>query len=455
MFTFILIIYVNFKNFNFMYKKSINFAAVMFMAALTIGLASCNKYAMLNSAQDAEHGVIARSPMGGDYSDYIITPEEALIMVANDLIQSGGEFARKQVDYVEPLLFSDFEFELGYFEELERLDIIKMSDPLAYIVYFDDDGYALMTCDKDFGVEIMHVQTGGTITKDEATTPLITLGYPEGYEDPYNSGIHPHLWADLLVARFKEQYGWKEVLILNNFQWRFKYCDDCGGGSHISTYVGFANEWATYHKDSVKTSFWLTAGELNEFGTIGTLAPAVLEFLGYFENPSTLFGITGNWSAIKSWHSTTPAPQWAWEIQNYCTIALPGGLQTGTIFGFAKNFLVNECNGYYSSADVVQLIHDEDNPSSGAITDKIAEGKPVLVNFNSKTGLAHKEWLQKDLQYTFYFYSNGATRIPTGRERYSSIIFYKVSLQNEVMDCKTNREALAQPGASVFKYIAY
>jgi len=415
-----------------------------FFIALTVCatvMVSCTKDTMLNSAQDAEHGVIARSP-GGIYSDYIITPEEAMNMVDKDLQESGGEFAQKHTDYVEPLLFSDFEFELKYFEDLAELDIIKMSDPLAYIVYFDDDGYALMTCDKDFGVEILHVQTGGTIAKNEAVTSSILCGYPPGYESPYHSGIFPHFWADLLVEQFKQQYGWKEEIIIKwSDLWRMAQDPNWSGGP---SNVELFGSYQTYQTNEVQTSFWLSAGyPLNQYGTLGTLAPAVLELLGYHEYVNTIFGITGNWSAIKSWHGTAPAPQWAWDIQNYCYSGITPIGGTPGPFSLAKHFLSTQCV-QYQNAKIVELVHDDNSPSSGNITDLIAYGNPVLVRYSSTYGLAYKEELQESFGYWSY------TNLPS-RVRYSSKIWYNVSLQDKVETCKTVRHALE----GVFHYIAY
>jgi len=316
---------------------------------------------------------------------------------------------------------------------------------MMYIVRFTNGGYALMTADKDFGVEILHVQTGGEITKDEATTP--SQAPPSGNLPTGKPDLLPtHPWAELAVAQFRAQYGWKEAEIIEwGSLWRFKHGPGGNGGTIVIEHLWM--EYETYQVYEVPTSFWVTAGyPLNKYGALGTLAPAVLEFLGYHEDVNTFLGHTGVWSAIKSWHGNYPAPEWTWAIQNYCCVTING--QMYVRLSSLTDFLQNECSGKYPNAHFVQLAHSDNAQSSGAISALIANNKPVIVQFGGTTGLAYKEELQQNLEYK---HIDGTPTTPTGNVKYSSIIHYKVSLQDKVESFKTERHVLN----SAFYYIAY
>jgi len=417
----------------------------LFAAVAVIGLSSCKNDGLI-SAQDAEQMGIARSPVSSNYSDYIISPDDAMDMVADDLKQSGGEFAKKQIADIEPLLYSDFEFELQYFEELQELGIIEMSDPMIYIVRFVDGGYALMTADRDFGVEIFHVQTGGEITKDEAISPSQSPSIPSGYSVPYPD-MSLNYWANLMVALVKEKYGWKEPHITKwGDRWRLEWANGNWGNGPIN--IPYWSGYTKYDENLVPTSFWVSAGApLNQYGALGTLAPAMLEFLGYHEDVNTLFNISGNWSAIKSWHGTAPAPQWTWDIHNYCKITdINTQVTYFNYLGLAKDFLLTQCSGAYPNTSIVPLVHNDNSPASGAITELIANNKPVLVQFGGVAGLAYKEDLLIDTERW------SLTQNPTGNVRYSSRIWYRVSTTDpQPVDFKTIRHSFQ----GAFYYIAY
>ena len=414
-----------------MSKKSINFVAVMLATISVIGLSSCKDESVI-PAQDAERGVIAKVPGGGNYSEYIITPKEAIDMVAKDLKELGGKFAKKQVKDVEPLLFSDFEFELEYFEKLEELGAIKVSDPMVYIVRFVEGGYALMTCDKDFGVEILHVQTGGEITKDDATT------------------LSNNIWANSTVSYFKGQFVlWEKFIFEWGDMWRLRHAP-IDPFYRPTSWNEWANDWQVYQHNRTNPSISYFA--LGHYGyDYLYLAPAVLEFLGYFENPSTFFGISGDWSVIKSWNGigNAPADDWARKITFYCNII---------DFFKIKDFLLNECSGQYPNARNLQLIHDYNVKKSGELSGLINDNKPVIAKFEKdKHGtdmvvIIYEEYLQKDLEYRCVVNANGTcSSSPTGRERYSSTIRYEVAYEGGWCSMATKRHYL---GLELY-YIAY
>jgi len=374
------------------------FATVILVASL--GLSSCKDSSML-PAPDAEQAGIARAPVG-KYSEYIISPDEAIDIVANDLKQSGGVFAQKRIADIEPLLFSDFEFD---FNNLQELGAIKVSDPLIYIVRFEKGGYALMTCDKDFGVEVFHVQTGGDITQDEITTPSKLF------------------WANSIVANFMYKFGlWEEFIHKWGFEWRFRHAP-YNLFDRPSSWTEWANNWQVYKYNGtnpVPNFLVMSTDFLESYGPLGTLACTVLEFLGYHKKPSILFGIQGDWNNIFSYTYHIgygyPAAQWAFQIENYCNYG---------DFSKIKNFLLNECSGEYPNARILELIHDYNVEESGELSDLLINNKPVIVKFGNKIWFVHEEYLRKDLEYLYVVNAQGYCNVyPTGRERYSSRIRY-------------------------------
>jgi len=410
--------------------KTFKISSALIICAMIVS--SC-KDGGVNPALDAEQQGISRTPMSGNYSEYIISPDEAMDMVAKDLYESGGEFAKKQIADIEPLLYSDFEFELQYFEELQELGIIEMSDPMMYIVRFVDGGYALMTTDRDFGVEIFHIQTGGEITKDEATAPSKA---PTG---GFNSA-----WAELVIANFKYKFGLMEEFILEwGDRWRLRHAP-VDPFYRPTSWTEWANNWQNYQHNITNPAPSFFA--LNYYGTWGTLTSAVLEFLGYFENPSNFFGISGNWSAIKSWHggiNNHPAADWAWAIQDYCNV---------TDFSKVRNFLVNECSGQYPNARILQLTHDYDVKESGEISELLIGNKPVIAQYGNEIVLIYQEYLQKDLEYHYVVNINGQRNVyPTGRERYRSVIRYNAGYPMGGVSKATYRDYLPY----ALYYIAY
>ena len=101
-------------------------------------VSSC-KDKVLIPAQDAEHTGIFRSPSSGKYSEYIISPEKAIEMVANDLKRSGSEFAGKQISHVETVIIEGIRQMLS--EDLFEEDFILLSAPAFYIVHLKNEGY--------------------------------------------------------------------------------------------------------------------------------------------------------------------------------------------------------------------------------------------------------------------------------------------------------------------------
>ena len=413
-----------------------------FFIALTVCatvMVSCTKDAMLDSAQDAEQRGIARSP-GGKYSDYIITPEEAMNMVDKDLQESGGEFAKKQVSHVEPVMNEVF-MEL-YSQKVPlmiEMDLIKSTDPMLYIVHFEDEGFAIVQPDSRLGAEIMSAQTFYTIScedfyRNANTGPMVpnedSLLCFCGVDNiqPPKPVKPPNLFWDestsqiiALILRI-----WQDVI-------------DRGFGNPTNIYDTSA-PWYTTKTHTANTQFFLKAGaplNTTQGYYLGMISPAVIGFLGYKEMPNTMFGQTGDWTYIKQgfWlypaFATPPVGFWADKISKACKADAMHPL-----YGYVGDFnkvtpLLNELgfpctkkrysNFYYGDYDYTQIDNSQ-------LTALIRAGSPVLVYHNGTVGLAFKE----DIKVKEIYWRGLNNVILSTIYHYKSKIYYKVSLEDKV-----------------------
>jgi hypothetical protein len=411
------------------------------VAVATMGLIACNKADLADNSLPAPQKAGANND---SYSSYILKYDEVCSFVLKDLARSGGEFAKKQIASAEPILFSDFEFALEDLQTLQEEQIIEIKDPAFYLVHFKDGGYAIVFPDKDFGVTIIHAQTEGETSKEEiCEAPPVPGGDP--WAEPEDM-FAPHYWRDKMIAwvmylyhrqmhLYDEEHGWEYYIHLIR---------------NPTTGPGEDNPWSQWYvtnTNEVPTSFFVSAGyPLNQHPedyTLSTLAPAMIEFLGFFEQPSTLFNVEGDWSAIKSDHGSYPAPEWALKINTYCFPSTTYGYFSSNFsahFSRAKDFLLLECGGNYPNANILQLApNDFSAPVTDTLSDIIASRKPVLVWFKSGAGFAWKEeFLRRDRYYM-------------DSSEYDSRIYYKVSTEAASVD---DRWTLRSCLESLY-YIAY
>ncbi|MDR1544167.1 MAG: hypothetical protein LBS50_07165 [Prevotellaceae bacterium] len=434
-------------------KKISTFATVM-IAAVSIGLTSCNKDEVLSSAQSAEQASIARAPSNAKYSDYILTPNEVCEFVTKDLQNSGGKFAKKQVDYAEPILFSDFKLDSAFikFKELQDSGIIKMTDPAIYIVHFKNEGYSVVFPDKRLGEIIIHSQTLGDIAaadfhkaadKNTTYTPLIPR-------------IHWELDYMLPECDYKlieELMSWLHTTLMSNLlekPTQFKHAPNAsggGGGGFPSAWSG----WYTTQDNAIVDPYIVTdVDALNSWQpnyNLGTLAIAVFEFLGHFEISNNYFNLPCNWAAIKGNESTVPAPELTCKISQHCRMYqhTANGVIPFDDFGKALNILSND----FPNAKLQRLAYiDELTPVYDNLTHIIEMHNPVIMLYTGNYGLAYREEL---LQNDYNQYDQSGNVIQTLCSIYDSRIHYGISSSDKINREKTLRSA----SKNAFYYIAY
>jgi len=416
-----------------MSKIFTTFAAVMVTAALTVGLSSCNKDDVTVPASDAGKGVVARAAgNGGSYSDYIITPQEAMDMVANDLKKSGGEFAKKQVESVEPVIISGIQQLLD--PELFDCGLIVASDPAFYIVHFQkDDGYVLLNPDKIFGgPTIVSVQTEGTISADDFYNFKLTdvVSLEDWLDQDAQMSKLPVIWSQGDVWTWINKHS-----SFGDFgiDWWHKYYDDLyeintdiaikllgmhtadvmtvfrrsSGSSNLPIITVDSTEWTTIKDNNIPSELLLLMSSnsaLNSYVSnyqMGSAAPTILNFIGFFGGTTTLFGQTGNWSAIKNDYSTAPAPYWAWSIDQYCSYNTQICNEDGNCAPMVvkdsptRALMFLQSNGY-PNAEMKIYSCSGDQQMNGAISNIIASQRPVIIftKFNG-VALAYREEVQE------------------------------------------------------------
>jgi len=168
--------------------KTLKFFAALTICAMLVS--SCKDDSMV-SALDAEQVIARTSGNSGMYSDYILSESEAIAMVANDLKQSGGEFAKKHISHVEPVI-QEYLMEL-YDPEMVEEDLMRATDPAFYLMHFNGGGFAVFYPDKRLGVAILHAQTAGSVTAEDFYNGIDNLGNNGGsssFNDPsYSMGV--------------------------------------------------------------------------------------------------------------------------------------------------------------------------------------------------------------------------------------------------------------------------
>ncbi|MDR0830756.1 MAG: hypothetical protein LBN95_11700, partial [Prevotellaceae bacterium] len=289
----------------------------IFAAAVAIGFSACQKAEL---AVDNNLPVKQKTTANGGYSDYILSEQDAIALVKKDLQNAGGEFAKKTVAGVEPILFSDFEDSEKEFLELQQENIIKLSNPALYIVSLQDGGFALVFPDRDFGVSVIHAQTSGSASVDG-----LLGGKSKFYIDGLKE-LQSHYWLGQLevwvLALFREKTKVPDVLNLfggdfhdglslrpstergKPFSPIIKYGDweTIDNGVHL---VAVNNIWGTGYPLDIYAATQSTNIPIN--GSTSTpnivlksIAPTVLEFLAFFEYPNSLLGINNiDWTDIK------------------------------------------------------------------------------------------------------------------------------------------------------------
>ena len=405
-----------------------------FFAALTICamLVSSCKDDVMGSVLDAEQ-VIARTPgNSGMYSDYIMSESEAIAMVANDLKNSGGEFAKKQISHVEPVMHEHF-MDL-YDPEIAESGFVEATDPLFYIVHFKDGGFSIVQPDSRLGAEILYAQTFYTISCEDfyrgvyrepvaldkdSLLCFIPPPIGDGFEDPDTIIPRPY-WDNALlqiVNDFKKRLG--EILEKYSYP-SFKY--------------DASAPWVTYEIHTANTQFFLKSGApLNPYQDrkLGAIAPAVIGFLGYLGEPYTMFAQTGSWDWLKQnffdfGNTLFPLPYWAYEISRECKADI-----IQPLYRYIGDFdkvtpLLNDLG--VPSERKVYNNYDRTRIDNSRLTELLRAGKPVLVHHDNKTGLA----FQEEMQVKEIYWRGLNDAIMSTIYEYRSKIIFKVSLEDRV-----------------------
>ena len=388
-----------------------------FFIALTVCatvMASCNKNAMLNSAQDAEQKGIARSP-GGKYSDYIISLQEAMDMVADDLKESGGKFAQKQVSYAQPVILGEITVNMEVWDMIFEKELFKREDPAFYIVHFEgeEEGFGIVFPDKRLGAEIMHVQTFGDMSAEDLYNAAeVYEGIkPPGMDPNYptNPDWHGKTAIDWLVDN---QVGYIHSIGEDIAQDDYKNLKLDPNGIHGNDEwdYWYHTNWQTIKTNDSQANFWVASGfPLNYYAVqqfqgynLGMIAPTVTEFLGFFGGEKTYFGTTGNWdeiiSDLNSYQVNSVAGYWAYEISNFCRVYT--SFEPVESFGRIVPLLKNECG--YSSANIQLYTYDMYQMENTDLSKILKDKKPVIISCGVPA-LAYKE----DIEQRYYHYNSG------------------------------------------------
>ncbi|MDR0830223.1 MAG: hypothetical protein LBN95_08975 [Prevotellaceae bacterium] len=373
----------------------------IFAAAVAIGFSACQKVEL---AADNNLPVKQKATANGGYSDYILSEADAIALVEKDLQNAGGEFAKKTVANIEPILFSDFEDSEKGFLELQQAEIIKLSDPALYIVSLQDGGFALVFPDKDFGVSVIHAQTTGEMSQDDVQYANIERPSKPGNPYPSDRTLAAIKQAeDFIMKLFREHTVIPTFLDItgngyDNDKNRYiivgkrtgsgsmpsiKYGDweTVEGGVHL---VAVNNIWGTGYPLDIYAATQSTNIPIN--GSTSTpnivlksIAPTVLEFFAFFEYPNSLLGINNiDWTDIKLHTASSVAPQLAYKINQY-------------LFS-PTNLLRMECGGIFSNAVYQQYVYNASQP-----THIVSANHPVIIfiDNNNTPALAYKEEVQR------------------------------------------------------------
>ena len=413
--------------------KTLKLSIALIICAAAVS--SCKDDAMV-SASDAERTGISRAPQHGDYSWYIISPDEAIDMVVKDLEKSGGEFVKKQISHVEPVMIEGIKHLIN--PELFENDFIAASDPAFYIVHFKEEGYALVNPDKFFGGNIVvSAQTKGKIAAEEfyklePSDGDITLDEwleydaymaklpGQGSQDPPIPT--PKQWLEEMMKGKKSFIKWwddhydKMKTDLSGFKITKRSTPNdiitnlTGSGESLVTY-----NWKVVEDNNTHPDLFMSSNSpLNSYHPnyqMGTAAPTLLNFIGFFGGTSTfLFGQTGSWALIKNnGYFTAPAPFWAYEIDQYCTTAYNVCDENGNSGGTMtvkdspnKALMFLQENGY-PSAELKTYACSARNWYNGAISDILKSGKPLVIfTLLNTAALAHREVIEEELKFNPY-----------------------------------------------------
>ena len=428
--------------------KKIHFSIALIICAIVVS--SCKDDAGLTSALDAEKAGVFRAP-GGKYSDYIISPEEAMDMVANDLKKSGGEFAKKRITGAEPVILGKITVNMKGWEDLYEQGYFKSEDPAFYIVHFETDGgFAIVFPDKDLGVSVLHAQTFESTSAEEGykaaasytpTPPVIDPDDPWWLEGSINPSGGKKLkdWVLDAVLNNIHSLGIEAINYPDPYTFRENPNGNNGGSYTDPT-------WSSLQTNTCPADFWVTSGyPLNAHQQgydLGMIAPVVTEFLGFFGGEKTYFGQAGNWTAIiptlKSGQVDDVAAYWAYKFSDYCRVH-DAGLD---YFKYVPLLLKNECG--FGTVAPKTYIYDRWQYENTELSQLIKNGKPVIV-YTNVPALAYKEEI---LYKNSYHQGHGGSVVFT---YYDSKIWYKISLENTVETAWTQMSALE----GAFYYIAY
>ncbi|MDR0829634.1 MAG: hypothetical protein LBN95_05945 [Prevotellaceae bacterium] len=399
----------------------------IFAAAVAIGFSACQKTEL---AVDNNLPVKQKTTANSGYSDYILSEADAVALVEKDLQNAGGEFAKKTVAKIEPILFSDFKKSEKEFLKLQQENIIKLSNPALYIVSLQDGGFALVFPDKDFGVSVIHAQTRGETSKEEVCGVL-----PNNPNDP--EYLNFNYWGDRLEGWVLTLFLNRIVIAIDKDGMRIRRDDTIIPGGVVSLVPG---NWHTVENGLhtvVVNNFWGTGAPLNSYAAtqnvvLNPIAPTVLEFLAFFENPTSLLGINNiNWVNVRAYTASSVAPQLAFNINQYC----------GNSFSMAANLLKNGCSGYYPNAAVVQYNGYDMYQQP---TNIVSANRPVIIYFNNEPALAYQE----DVQVRDWHWSGGGV---VDFYEYKSVIYYKISTSDDAIPAHTENSLLN----GNMSYIAY
>lgn len=363
------------------------FIATLIVAIVIFGVISCTPTDNLlgNSPQ--------RAPQNGDYSEYIISPEEAKALVSKEAEQWGlssdVEYKSVETVIVGDILAEYYMLDNDTIKVLLEYGIMSFSDPAFYILNFTKGGYAMVLPNKKMGVGIVHVQNYDI---EQSNTP--SPNYPSIWNIPNIPNIDTISWTPpskfirdkwvrwVLSGRSKDKPKVSEYELTVNPDFQ-------NGGSGGSTCEEFST-WVPKDSFELATTFYPKAEDFNmqDIDSLDRCWQVMFSFLGFWENPSMIFEQTGDWVTIKNDINTDPAPYWAKNMDKYFKIPWINHSYAESFYRMLV-FLRDECNGAYPNVSLERYIYKERTKYSD-ISFMLRWGKPVIVLIDGEPFLAVK-----------------------------------------------------------------
>lgn len=362
---------------------------IAIVAIVTIGMVGCTPTDNLLGSSPQ------RTPQSPEYSDYIISPEEAIALAMkdaelNDLWDRTPSFESIETVIVEDLLEEYNMLNNDTINTLFENGIMMLDDPAYYIVNFAEGGYAVVLPNRNLDVTIPHTQNYDSEPSYIITPPIGTFGTGIPGYDPI-----PWLPAD----KAGDRAGWVDWA-MNIAKALYEYDNDITGDIPPARHVVYS-AWEPVNALATNANFFPEKQNFNnpEAASLGKCWQVLFSFLGFWENPNTLFGQTGDWATIKNDINTDPALYWAMEITNYCEIPLPNGYHIENPYRMFS-FLIDECSGAYPNASIHLLGYDKTTNYSD-ISHLLSENKPVIMIKNLQPFLAKWEIIYERIVTTY------------------------------------------------------